>query len=103
MIFYACVKYDESHPDTYHGIEVTTLGDSNDVVASFESYDPLQDYHNFASWSESVGEDNVGICDTLKHFAKDYKSVDSDASSQMLSMIYGDHQNCNGQYGDVAQ
>lgn len=94
MIFYACVKYAEEHPETYQGIEVTTLGNSDDVVAKFNSYDPLQDFHNFVSWSESVGEDNVGFCDSLKHFAKDYHEVSYDAAEEMLKMIYGDHQDC---------
>ncbi|MFE8699543.1 hypothetical protein ACFYKX_02775 [Cytobacillus sp. FJAT-54145] len=97
MIFYACVKYDEHNPGTYKGIEVTTLG-SNDVVASFESYDPLEDYRNFVSWSEGVGEDNVGICDSFKHFAKDYQTVSDDASTMMISMVYGDHGECGTQY-----
>ena len=94
MIFYACVKYEEHQPDTYKGIEVTTLGNQNDVVASFDSYDPLEDYRNFVSWSESVGDDNVGFCDTLKHFAKDYEEVSDHDSTQMLSMVYGEHQDC---------
>lgn len=98
MIFYACAKYDEHNPNTYKGIEVTTLGNSDDVVVSFESYDPLQDFHNFASWCESVGEDNVGICDSIKHFAKDYSKISDDASQQMISMIYGDHGNCGYEY-----
>ncbi len=94
MIFYACVNYAEHDPKTYKGIEVTTLGDSSDVVAKFESYDPLEDYRNFVSWSEGVGLDNVGFCDTFKHFAKDYQAVSEEASGQMLSMVYGDHQDC---------
>jgi hypothetical protein len=93
MIFYACVKYNEHHPETYKGIEVTTLG-SSDVIANFESYDPLQDYHNFVSWSEGVGQDNVGFCDSLKHFAKDYENVSDEASQEMMSMIYGEHSDC---------
>jgi hypothetical protein len=97
MIFYACVKYDEIHTNTYKGIEVTTIGNPNDVVATFESYDPVEDYHNFASWSESVGEDNVGFCDSLKHFAQDYKNVSSHGSEEMLAMIYGDHVDCDNQ------
>ncbi|MDQ0228940.1 hypothetical protein [Metabacillus malikii] len=93
MIFYACVKYDDKKPDTYKGIEVTMLG-SDEVVASFESYDPLQDYHNFVSWSESVGDDNVGFCDSLKHFAKDYQQISMDAAEEMLNIVYGEHQEC---------
>lgn len=94
MIFYACIKYEEHQPDTYKGIEVTTLGNQNDVVASFGSYDPLEDFRNFVSWSESVGDDNVGFCDSLKHFAKDYEKVSDHDSTQMLSMVYGEHQDC---------
>lgn len=99
MIFYACVKYDEHQPDTYKGIEVTTIGNSEDVVASFHSYDPLEDYRNFVSWSESVGDDNVGFCDSLKHFAKDYTNVSKDDSSQMITMIYGEHRECENEAG----
>ncbi|MFD1737058.1 hypothetical protein ACFSCX_10895 [Bacillus salitolerans] len=98
MIFYACVIYDEHNPNTYKGIEVTTLGNKSDVVARFESYDPLQDYHNFASWSEGVGIDNVGFCDSLKHFANDYKRVSESAAHEMVNMIYGDHDNCENAY-----
>ncbi|KKI90208.1 hypothetical protein WQ54_19660 [Bacillus sp. SA1-12] len=94
MIFYACVKYDEQNPETYKGIEVTTLGHSQDVIASFNSYDPLQDYHNFVSWTESVGDDNVGFCDSLKHFAKDYEHISANDSNEMLRMVYGEHQDC---------
>ncbi|MDZ5471624.1 hypothetical protein SM124_07665 [Bacillus sp. 31A1R] len=98
MIFYACVKYDEHQPQTYKGIEVSMLGISSDIVATFESYDPLEDFRNFVSWSEGVGEDNVGYCDSLKHFAKDYSAVSEDASKIMLSMIYGQHQDCANSY-----
>lgn len=98
MIFYACVKYDEVNPETYKGIEVATLGNPEDVVAKFESYDPVQDYHNFASWSEGVGEDNVGFCDSLKHFAHDYEKVSNEDSHEMLAMIYGEHADCDNQF-----
>lgn len=96
MIFYACVKYDEHKLDTYKGIEVSMLGDKSDVVAVFESYDPVEDFRNFVSWSEGVGEDNVAFCDTLNHFAKDYSKISKDDSEEMLSMIYGDHEDCTG-------
>jgi hypothetical protein len=94
VIFFACIKYEESNPETYKGIEVTTLGNPDDVVATFESYDPLQDFQNFVSWTESVGDDNVGYCDSLNHFAKDYQKISEQDASVMLSMVYGDHQDC---------
>lgn len=94
MIFYACVKYDEHNVDSYKGIEVALLGNPQEVVATFESYDPLEDFRNFVSWSEGVGEDNVGFCDSLKHFALDYEKVSNEASSQMVHMVYGDHDEC---------
>jgi hypothetical protein len=97
MIFYACVKYEEQDPNSYKGIEVTTLG-SNDKVAEFESYDPLEDYRNFASWAESVGEQNVGFCDTFKTFAHDYRQVSEEDSEKMISMLYGDHGSCGYEY-----
>ncbi|WP_456275349.1 hypothetical protein [Bacillus sp. AK128] len=98
MIFYTCVKYDELNPETYKGIEVTSLGNESDVIAKFESYDPVQDFRNFKSWSEGVGEDNVAFCDSLRHFAKDYQEVSNDDSAEMLSMIYGGHEDCENQY-----
>lgn len=94
LIFFACIKYEEANPETYRGIEVTTLGNPNDVVATFESYDPVQDFHNFVSWTESVGDDNVAYCDSLKHFAKDYQKISEHDASEMLSMVYGTHQDC---------
>ncbi|MGJ7921574.1 hypothetical protein [Neobacillus sp. LXY-4] len=97
MIFFACTKHDESDPKNYNGIEVTTLGDPNIVVATFNSYDPLYDYQNFISWTESIGDDNVGFCDSLKAFAKSYKNVSEHDSALMLSMVYGDHQDCEDQ------
>ncbi|MEN8699964.1 hypothetical protein [Bacillus infantis] len=97
MIFYACVKYEEHDPNSYKGIEVTTLG-SDDKVAEFESYDPLEDYRNFASWAESVGENNVGFCDTLKAFAHDYRQVSEEDSEKMIYMLYGDHVSCGYEY-----
>jgi hypothetical protein len=98
MIFYACVKYDEVQTETYKGIEVTALGNDADVIATFESYDPVEDYRNLASWAEGVGEDNVGFCDSLKHFAKDYEYVSNYDSTEMISMIYGEHDDCENQY-----
>ncbi|WP_246939533.1 hypothetical protein [Bacillus pinisoli] len=80
------------------GLKVTTIGNESDVVASFESYDPVQDYRNFKSWSEGVGEDNVGFCDSLRHFAKDYQEISNEDSDEMLSMIYGEHEDCQNQY-----
>jgi hypothetical protein len=98
MIFYACVKYDELNPETYKGIEVTTLGNASDVIAEFESYDPVEDFRNFKSWAEGIGEDNVGFCDSLRHFAKDYQEISGSDSAEMLSMIYGGHEDCENQY-----
>ncbi|WP_318508924.1 hypothetical protein [Bacillus sp. T3] len=94
MIFFACTNYNGTNPETYNGIQVTTLGDPNIVVATFNSYDPLYDYQNFISWTESIGDENVGFCDSLKHFAKDYKTVSNHDAALMLSMVYGDHQDC---------
>ncbi|MBM7602192.1 hypothetical protein JOC75_000162 [Metabacillus crassostreae] len=94
MIFYACIKSDPNNVNSYKGIEVSTLGNSTDVVARFESYDPLEDFRNFVSWSEGVGDDNVGFCDSLKSFAKQYEVISENDSHQMLSMVYGEHFEC---------
>lgn len=94
LIFFACTNYNGNNPETYDGIVVTTLGNPNIVVANFNSYDPLYDYQNFVSWTESIGDDNIGFCDSLKYFAEDYKKVSEYDSALMLSMIYGEHQEC---------
>lgn len=94
MIFFACTNYNGSNPDTYDGIVVTTMGEPNIVVATFNTYDPLYDYQNFFSWIESIGDDNVGFCESIKKFAKDYKQESEHDSSLMLSMVYGEQQDC---------
>ncbi|APH04771.1 hypothetical protein [Bacillus weihaiensis] len=94
MIFYACVSSDKELLKSYKGIEVSVLGQPSEIVARFESYDPLEDYHNFVSWAEGVGEDNVGYCDSLKRYAEEYKKVSKEDSVKMISMIYGSHDIC---------
>ncbi|WP_147534839.1 hypothetical protein [Bacillus marasmi] len=94
MIFFACTNYNGINPETYDGIVVKTMGTPNIVVATFNSYDPMYDYQNFISWAESIGDDNVGFCDSIKQFAKDYKQVSAPDSENMLSMVYGEHQDC---------